>query len=599
MAFGMMAFPLTALAQRPRGIDVSHYQGTVNWTNVYNAGRVFALAKSSESVNPAYDDAYFVANMTKAKAVGVLIGPYHFARPLDNPGASGATNEADWFISRAGQYMTAGYLRPVLDLESGGNPDKTVLSTWANAFCNRIKQVKGVSPIIYTGQYFASAYLNNTLTNWPVWIAQYPYFPDPQNGNPSATPWSSWSFWQFSSTGTVAGVSGNCDEDVFNGTYATLVANFVIGGTVTNPPTIVSQPQSLTLNLGAPAMFNVHATGVGPLSFQWRFNQTNIAGATATNYSLASVQLTNAGGFSVAISNAGGITLSTQAFLSVYSPLSNAPGCILSPSNMVSWWAAEGNPYDIFSTNHAAPHDGFSYVAGKQIRAFRFDGLTGYLSITATSIPPPWTACMWVNRQNAPGTGAALMGDGTYELKLEQYNGTRQVGFTRFGVGDYNFGYTAPVGVWTHLAFVGTTSNTLLYVNGALQSTLTNTLPLPRAYIGAGYVNTSARFVDFMQGGLDEILLYNRALSGPEISAIAAAGSAGLVRIPEFTGIEQLPNGQMRVQVKGQTGKSFTIYGSINLLNWGSMGALANPAGSIQFTNNLFNPGLFYRAKQP
>jgi hypothetical protein len=309
--------------------------------------------------------------------------------------------------------------------------------------------------------------------------------------------------------------------------------------------------------------------------------------------------LTNAGAFSVAVSNVGGITISTQAFLSVLSQLSNAPGCILSPPNMVKWWPADGNLNDIFSTNKATPHDGFSYVAGKQIRAFRFDGLTGYLSVTATSIPPPWTACMWVNRQNAPTPGAALMGDGTYELKLEQYNGTRQVGFTQFGVGDFNFGYTVPANVWTHLAFVGTAGGTSLYTNGALQSTLPNVMPLPRAYIGAGYVTSSARFVDHMLGALDEILCYNRSLTAAEINAIYAAGNAGLVRAPEFTGMTPLDGGQVRINLKGQTGKNFTIYTSSNFTTWANSGVAPNPTGSTQFTNNAINPQTFIRASQP
>jgi len=284
----------------------------------------------------------------------------------------------------------------------------------------------------------------------------------------------------------------------------------------------------------------------------------------------------------------------------VISPLSNAPGCILSPSSLANWWPADGNLKDIFSTNHATPHEGFSYVTGKQIRAFRFDGLTGYASVTATSIPPPWTACMWVNRQNAPGPGAALMGDGTYELKLEQYNGTRQVGLTRFGVGDHNFGYTVPANAWTHLAFVGTASGTSLYANGVLQNTLTNVIPLPRAYLGAGYVNSSARFVDYMLGAMDEILLFNRALSGPEINAIYAAGSAGLVRAPEFTGMESLGNGQVSVSLKGQTGKAFTIKTSSDLINWANAGTLPNPTGSTEILDNeAFEPQLFYRATQP
>jgi len=459
-----------------------------------------------------------------------------------------------------------------------------------------------VRPVVYTGDYYSDTWMDSTVTQWRLWMAD-PSGADPQTGAPGGTgPWSTWTAWQYSWTGSVPGVSGDCDLDVYNGTFASFVTNLVIGGTVnlTNPPAIVTQPQNLELNLGSPAMFSVSATGVGPLSFRWRFNQTNIAGATATNYSIASVQLTNAGAYSVAVSNAGGITVSASAFLSVLTKLTNAPGCILSPSNMVNWWPGDANLNDIFSTNKATPHEGFSYVTGKQGRAFRFDGLTGYASVTATSIPPPWTACMWVNRQNAPTPGAALMGDGTYELKLEQYNGTRQVGFTQFGVGDFNFGYIVPANVWTHLAFVGTSSNTALYVNGVFQATLTNTLPLPRAYIGAGYVTSSARLVDHMLGGLDEILLYNRALNGAEISAIHAASSAGLVRAPEFTGMERLANGLMRVSLKGQTGKKFTIYTSADLETWSSLGVLPNPTGSVQFNKDPgANPRLFYRATQP
>ena len=192
------------------------------------------------------------------------------------------------------------------------------------------------------------------------------------------------------------------------------------------------------------------------------------------------------------------------------------------------------------------------------------------------------------------------MGDGTYELKLEQYNGTRQVGLTQFGVGDFNFGYIVPANTWTHLAFVGTSTGTSLYVNGALQSTLTNTLPLPRGYIGAGWVTSSSKFVDYMLGSLDEIMLFNRALGGSEINAIYAAGSAGLVRAPEFTGTLPLGNGQFQLSLKGKTGKNFTIYSSPDLVNWTSLGAAANPGGIIQYTDNsATNAQTFYRASQP
>jgi hypothetical protein len=157
-----------------------------------------------------------------------------------------------------------------------------------------------------------------------------------------------------------------------------------------------------------------------------------------------------------------------------------------------------------------------------------------------------------------------------------------------------------PANVWTHLAFVGTSTNTSLYVNGVLQGSLTNTLPLPRGYIGAGYVNSGARIVDYMLGSLDELTLFNRALTSAQINAIYGAGSAGLIRAPEFTGTVSLGNGQFQVNLRGQTGKNFTLYTSPDLMTWTSLGPVANPNGTVQFIDNsASDPVRFYRATQP
>jgi hypothetical protein len=140
-----------------------------------------------------------------------------------------------------------------------------------------------------------------------------------------------------------------------------------------------------------------------------------------------------------------------------------------------------------------------------------------------------------------------------------------------------------------------------VYVNGVSQAALTNSIPLPRGYIGAGYSSSSAKIVDYMLGGVDEILLFNRALSTSEISNIYAAGSAGLVRAPEFTGTTNLGGGQVRLSLRGQTAKNFTLYSSINLSNWTSLGPLANPTGATQYIDAgaAGAPQKFYRASQP
>src|SRR5687767_7415767 len=107
---------------RVHGVDVSQWQGVMNWTTAYNAGNRFALIKATQGTSSV--DPQFVTNRTAAKNAGLLIGFYHFATPDNITDANGdgryddAVAEANWFHQNAGAYMGNGYLRPVLDLES-------------------------------------------------------------------------------------------------------------------------------------------------------------------------------------------------------------------------------------------------------------------------------------------------------------------------------------------------------------------------------------------------------------------------------------------------------------------------------------------------
>jgi hypothetical protein len=84
-----------------------------------------------------------------------------------------------------------------------------------------------------------------------------------------------------------------------------------------------------------------------------------------------------------------------------------------------------------------------------------------------------------------------------------------------------------------------------------------------------------------------------------EIGAIYSAGSAGLVRAPEFTGMTVLGNSQVRLNLRGLTGKNFMLYTSTDLLNWSLLGAIPNPTGAAQFLDSVNGPQKFYRAAQP
>lgn len=596
------------LAQRPLGIDVSTYQPDANmdWPAIKSGGITFAWAKATEGATG--NDSQYTAHMPNGKAAGIYMGSYHYAHPELNA----SSTEASHFWGRAATYTKNDglSLNPMLDVEGAafsGSVGTTSTTAWCNEWCNYIiadaaAQSVTLKPAIYVSACNACNF-TSTINQWYCDIADY-NGQAPQTG----TPWSTctscerwgtgtgaWQFWQYSSTGGITGYSANIDKDVFNGTASTLLSTQVIGG---GGPQITNQPDSITVALGTNVTFAVGAAGTS-VKYQWKFNSTNIAGATTSSYSIASVAMTNAGNYSVVVTNSGGANTSSRAYLSIQVPPTNAPGAILAPTGMVNWWDGQADTADSFGTVNESPTGNFYYQPGLPGLGFHFDGSTTYLTNTATGLAVPWTVSLWVNRQNAPGTSAALFSDGTYSFKLEQYNGTRQVGITKFGVGDYTFGYVVPVNTWTHLAFVGTSTGTSLYINGALQSSLTNSQPLPRKYMGVSFVSSGSVITDYMLGTLDEIVTFNRALSPTEISNIYNAGAAGLIRAPELTDITVNGN-TVTLNMQGITGKAFSIYHSTNLFDWISLGRFSSATGTLQLFDSVDGvPQYSYKVSQP
>ena len=331
-----LSFP--AQAQRPLGIDVSDYQGpNVNWVSVKNSGISFAWAKATEGYFS--DQTNFTTYATNAKAAGVLFGAYHYARPDLHTGTVGAQTEAAHLWNVASNYMKSDgyYLQPILDIEvnltnTAPAYTKTTLSQWVNDFCNHLVALAAASgltikPVVYSYVSYSSTWLDTTVTNWPLWMAQYPTSPNPQTGVPSGTsPWpaGSWKVWQYSDTGSVSGIPGACDLDVFNGT-ATGLTNLVVGGVfASNPPLIGSQPSSRYADQGGAITMRVAASANLPLKYQWRLNGTNIANATNTTLPLVNIQPTNAGAYTVVITNNDGKATSSVATLTVnalYAPV--------------------------------------------------------------------------------------------------------------------------------------------------------------------------------------------------------------------------------------------------------------------------------------
>jgi len=130
---------LPCWADEVPGLDVSHWQGDINWASVYAAGYRFVFVKASggDEDPPLIIDPNFETNMLGAKNAGLYAGAYHYAYPQYNEAAS----EARHFVNTARSYMSEGYLRPVLDLEEGGTQlTRSQLSNWVETWIRRLRR---------------------------------------------------------------------------------------------------------------------------------------------------------------------------------------------------------------------------------------------------------------------------------------------------------------------------------------------------------------------------------------------------------------------------------------------------------------------------
>ncbi len=196
-----------------KGIDVSYYQGNVDWVKVKAAGQSFAFARVSDGI--AYPDTKFAQNWPAMKKAGVVRGLYQFFRPGKDVTAQ-VNLLADKLDAAGG--LQPGDLPPVLDLESdGGLPAATVVAR-AKSWLAQVEQKYGVKPIVYTAA-FMSPVIGTNFSGYTLWVANY------QTTCPTMpSGWTDWEFWQSSDSGKVDGISGAVDTNFFNGSLADLQA---------------------------------------------------------------------------------------------------------------------------------------------------------------------------------------------------------------------------------------------------------------------------------------------------------------------------------------------------------------------------------------
>ncbi len=190
------------------GIDVSHFQGKIDWQKIKDANIKYAYDKATQGMT--YVDPEYKNNRVDAHSFNFTHGAYHFYVAGDDP-----QKQALHFVSVID--YTEDDLPPVLDLEQGGmkanikteNYQKDVLK-WLQV----VEEKLGVKPVIYTSPAFGNQYLNHpSFSEYDLWVAEYGV-DTPKV--PNAWKEKEWLFWQRSERGKVEGAVGEVDHDIYN-----------------------------------------------------------------------------------------------------------------------------------------------------------------------------------------------------------------------------------------------------------------------------------------------------------------------------------------------------------------------------------------------
>lgn len=202
-----------------QGIDVSIYQGTIDWAQVHSSGKAFAIARIGDGTS---QDPTFAGHWAAIKANGMIRGAYQYFRPGIDP-----LVQADLVVAAVGR-LGAGDLPVTIDVEAGGTlPAAATYNALIHTWANRVEAGTGKRPALYVGKYYWANINTADFAGYPLWHPQYTTATCPNISNF----WSNWKLWQYRGGpvsgipgGTCPGISGSVDLDVFNGSLADLQA---------------------------------------------------------------------------------------------------------------------------------------------------------------------------------------------------------------------------------------------------------------------------------------------------------------------------------------------------------------------------------------
>ena len=191
------------------GIDVSHYQGEINWPQVDQQNLHFVFIKASQGRHTI--DTQYHRNWKESKNTSLLRGVYHYLDP-----ALDALDQAAHFIALTGGDF--GDFPPIVDIEAFEKQTAKEVAQVLTVFLSAIEKQFSCKPIIYTSPNFWSQLKQHDFGHYKLWLADYAKQANTPKG------WNTWTFWQFENDATILGINVAVDKNQFKGGIETLKA---------------------------------------------------------------------------------------------------------------------------------------------------------------------------------------------------------------------------------------------------------------------------------------------------------------------------------------------------------------------------------------
>ena len=188
------------------GIDVSHYQGRINWQEVARNGDIYYVYVKATEGAQLVDDTYWT-NIEGARKAGLKVGCYHFYSPT--------ANVHDQFRNFTSVVkLRDHHLIPIIDIEHRGKASLGQFQSRLKQFLRLVEKHYGVQPILYTSRDFYNKYLSGPFTHYKYMIARY------HTDIPELRDNAAFVMWQYSATSRIRGVRGNVDRSCLMDNYS-------------------------------------------------------------------------------------------------------------------------------------------------------------------------------------------------------------------------------------------------------------------------------------------------------------------------------------------------------------------------------------------